>query len=86
IGLLGGFMQVAVFTWIQRRVPQAMLGRAMSLFMFIFMGLAPMSAAVAGWLMRSITLGQLFAGSGMVLVGLVLVALATSRIRHLTDA
>lgn len=86
IGLLGGFMQVAVFTWIQRRVPMAMLGRAMSLFMFIFMGLAPMSAALAGWLMRSITLGQLFAGSGMLLVGLVLVALATSRIRHLTDA
>lgn len=85
IGLLGGFMQVAVFTWIQRRVPQAMLGRAMSLFMFIFMGLAPLSAAVAGWLMRSITLGQLFAGSGMVLVGLVLLALATSRIRHLSD-
>lgn len=86
IGLLGGFMQVAVFTWIQRRVPPAMLGRAMSLFMFIFMGLAPMSAAVAGWLMRSITLGQLFAGSGILLVGLVLLALAASRIRHLSDA
>jgi hypothetical protein len=26
-----------------------LLGRAMSLFMFIFMGLAPMSAAVTGW-------------------------------------
>ncbi len=86
IGLLGGFMQVAVFTWIQRRVPPSMLGRAMSLFMFIFMGLAPMSAAVAGWLMRSVTLGQLFAGSGMLLVGLVLLALTTTQIRQLSDA
>ena len=86
IGLLGGFMQVAVFTWIQRRVPPSMLGRAMSLFMFIFMGLAPMSAAVAGWLMRSVTLGQLFAGSGLLLVGLVLLALTTTQIRQLSDA
>ncbi|MEP6823922.1 MAG: MFS transporter, partial [Ramlibacter sp.] len=30
IGLLGGFMQVSVFTWIQQRVPPALLGRAMS--------------------------------------------------------
>ena len=28
IGLLGGYMQVTVFTWIQRRVAPAMLGRA----------------------------------------------------------
>ena len=40
IGLLGGYMQVTVFTWIQRRVAPAMLGRAMSVFLFIFMGLA----------------------------------------------
>lgn len=86
IGLLGGFMQVAVFTWLQRQVPPSMLGRAMSLFMFIFMGLAPMSAAVAGWLLRSVTLGQMFAGCGALLVGLVLLALGTTQIRHLSDA
>ena len=85
IGLLGGFMQVAVFTWLQRQVPPSMLGRAMSLFMFIFMGLAPMSAAVAGWLLRSVTLGQMFAGCGALLVGLVLLALTTSQIRQLSD-
>lgn len=85
-GLLGGFMQVAVFTWLQRQVPSSLLGRAMSLFMFIFMGLAPMSAAVAGWLLRSVTLGQMFVGCGALLVGLVLLALGTSQIRQLTDA
>jgi hypothetical protein len=43
--VLGGFMHVAVFSGIQHRVPPAMLGRAMALFMFIFMGLVPLSAA-----------------------------------------
>lgn len=44
-------MQVAVITWIQRRVPPVMLGRTMSILMFIIMGLTPLSAALAGWLM-----------------------------------
>ncbi|NMO16936.1 MFS transporter [Pyxidicoccus fallax] len=85
IGLLGGFMQVAVFTWIQRRVPPTMLGRAMSIFMFIFMGLTPISAAVTGWVMRGVTLAQLFAVMGGCLLAAVTVALATSRMRHISD-
>ncbi|MBI2772828.1 MAG: MFS transporter [Burkholderiales bacterium] len=85
IGVLGGFVQVAVFTWIQQRVPPALLGRAMSLFMFIFMGVAPMSAAATGWVLRGITLGQLFAGCGALLLGLVAVALLASQMRHVGD-
>ncbi|WP_298210273.1 MFS transporter [Acidovorax sp.] len=86
IGLLGGFMQVSVFTWIQQRVPPALLGRAMSLFMFIFMGLAPISAAVTGWVMKGITLVQLFAASGGTLVVLAALALVFTPIRRVTDA
>src|SRR5476649_2131212 len=67
-GVLAGFMQIAVFTWIQRRVPRHMMGRAMSIFMFIFMGLAPLSAAAAGWLLTRFTLTQMFAGGGALLV------------------
>lgn len=74
IGVLGGFMQVAVFSWLQQRVPRAMLGRAMSIFMFIFMGVAPLSAAVTGWLLQHISLAQLFAGSGLFLVAAALLA------------
>jgi hypothetical protein len=44
-------LQVAIFTWIQRRVAPAMLGRAMALFMAIFLGLAPLSAAATGALL-----------------------------------
>ena len=86
IGLLGGFMHVAVFTWIQRRVPPALMGRAMSLFMFIFMGLAPVSAAITGWIMRGVTLGQLFAACGGALVLLAALAFGSSQMRNVTDA
>ncbi len=86
IGLLGGFMQVRVFTWIQQRVPPALIGRAMALFMFIFMGLAPVSAAATGWLMKGVTLAQLFMASGAALVVLVALAFALTPLRQVNDA
>lgn len=70
VGAVSGCMQVSVFSWIQRRVPPHMMGRTMSIFMFIFMGLAPLSAAFTGWLLQSITLAQLFSGGGAVLIAL----------------
>lgn len=70
-GMLMGYLQVAVFSWMQRRVPLAMLGRAMSLFMFIFMGLAPLSAALAGLLLRWLAAGQLFLACGLCLLAIV---------------
>ncbi|MFC0350169.1 MFS transporter [Undibacterium danionis] len=86
IGALGGYLHVAVFTWIQRQVPPAMLGRAMSIFMFIFMGISPVSAALTGWIMHSISLSQLFAGSGALLIVIVVIALLMSPIRYMRDA
>jgi hypothetical protein len=85
IGTLGGFLQVAVYTWLQRNMAPAMLGRGMALFMFIFMGIAPISSAVTGWVMRAITLAQLFAASGALLVAIVAIAFATSRMRFISD-
>ncbi|HJU09031.1 MAG TPA: MFS transporter, partial [Rhodanobacteraceae bacterium] len=38
-GLLGGIVQIAIFTWIQQRVSPQMMGRTMSILMFTFMGL-----------------------------------------------
>lgn len=86
IGLLGGFMQVRVFTWIQQRVPPALIGRAMSLFMFIFMGLAPVSAAATGWVMQSIGLPTLFMACGGSLLLLVALAFAMTPVRAIQDA
>lgn len=67
-GMLGGYLQVAIFTWIQRRVAPAMLGRAMALFMAIFLGLAPLSAAATGALLRHLSVGELFCGGGALLL------------------
>ncbi|MDA8446907.1 MFS transporter [Paracidovorax valerianellae] len=86
IGLLGGFMQVRIFTWIQQRVPPALIGRAMALFMFIFMGLAPISAAITGWVMKGITLAQLFAGCGGALVVVAALAFMLTPLRQVNDA
>ncbi|KRB79175.1 MFS transporter [Noviherbaspirillum sp. Root189] len=85
IGVLGGFLQVTIYTWLQRHAAPAMLGRTMALFMFIFMGLAPMSSAVTGWVMRFVPLEQLFAASGVILVAIVVVAWSTSRMRTVSD-
>ncbi|MNU10987.1 hypothetical protein D3C72_2584930 [compost metagenome] len=50
------------------------------------MGLAPISAAVTGWLMKSVTLTQLFVASGGTLVVLAALALALTPMRRVTDA
>jgi MFS family permease len=86
LGLIGGCMQVAVFSWIQQRVPRAMLGRAMSIFMFIFMGLAPLSAAMTGFLLQYLSLAQMFMGAGLFLVAYSLLAFMFTNISRITDA
>ena len=85
IGSLGGFLQVNVYTWLQRHVAPAMLGRTMALFMFIFMGVAPMSSSITGGLMRYVSLQQLFAFSGGLLVLIVLLTFALSGMRMVSD-
>jgi MFS family permease len=85
IGVLGGFVQVAVFTWIQQRVPRSMLGRMMSIFMFVFMGLAPLAAAVTGWLASVVSLPLLFGGAGGCLAGAALLAWLFTPMRSLAD-
>lgn len=85
IGVLAGFMQINVFTWIQRRVPAHMMGRAMSIFMFIFMGLAPLSAGATGWILTIIPLSQLFVGGGMILVLCAALAYVLTPMRRITS-
>lgn len=86
IGLLAGFMQVAMITWIQRRVPPVMLGRTMSIFMFILMGLAPLAAALTGWIMQYTGLSGIFTASGLLLAGAAALAYAFTPMRAMVDA
>ena len=85
IGVLGGFMQVAMFTWIQGRVAPSMLGRAMSLFMFIFMGLVPLAAAVTGWVLKYVPLTLLFSACGLLLATVAAIAWIASPMRQIDD-
>lgn len=86
IGVLGGYVQVAVFTWIQQRVAPGMLGRMMSIFMFVFMGLAPLAAALAGWLASAVTLASLFVGAGLSLSVAALAAWLFTPMARMADA
>lgn len=85
VGALGGFMQVLVFSWLQQRVAPTMMGRAMALFMFIFVGLGPLSGAATGALLRWVSLPTLFAGAGALLTALALLAMMGPRMRRLGD-
>jgi MFS family permease len=85
MGVLGGYIQVAVFTWIQQQVAPNMLGRMMSIFMFVFMGLAPLAAAAAGWLASMVSLSTLFVGAGLFLSVAALAAWLFTPMARLTD-
>jgi MFS family permease len=86
MGVLGGYIQVAVFTWIQQQVAPNMLGRMMSIFMFVFMGLAPLAAAGAGWLASMVALSTLFVGAGLFLSVAAVAAWLFTPMARLTDA
>ena len=85
-GMLGGYLQVAIFTWIQRRVAPAMLGRAMALFMGIFLGLAPLSAAATGALLRHLSVAELFCGGGALLLAAAVAAALFTAIPRIAGA
>jgi hypothetical protein len=83
VGVLSGVMQIALYTWIQQRVSQEMMGRTMSVLLFTFMGLGPVSAALAGALLKVISLTALFAGAGLTLTAIALACLNSRELRNI---
>lgn len=82
-GLFAGMVQIAIYTWIQQRVSPAMMGRAMSILMFTFMGLGPLSAAAAGALLKVISLTTLFGIAGLTLTAIALSCLGSPQMRSI---
>jgi len=82
-GMLGGIAQVTIVSWIQHRVAPEMMGRTMSLLMFTFLGLGPLSAAVAGSLLKLITLPELFVGAGLVLTAIAVGCMVSPALRSI---
>jgi MFS family permease len=48
LGFGNGYIAIMLFTWMQTRTPQDMLGRMMGLVMFSSSGLVPVSEAISG--------------------------------------
>jgi len=84
VGMLAGMVQIALFSWVQRRVPQAYMGRTMSLLMFTFLGLSPVAASAAGVMLKYVGLGPLFVSAGFTLSAVALLCLTRPTLRAIT--
>ncbi len=62
-----------------------MMGRTMSVLMFTFMGLGPLSAAVAGSLLKVISLPELFVGAGLLLSAIALSCMGSPALRSIQE-
>lgn len=71
-GMIDGYIVVILISWLQARVHETLIGRVMSVIMFCNNGLAPVSAAAAGWAI-TLSLEWTFLSAGFVLIGLCLV-------------
>ena len=81
-GIALGYTNLLSITWIQRRIPQALMGRVMSLLITGSVGLVPVSMFLAGFAVQaSVDLTLLGAGIGMAIVALV--AVASSAVRNI---
>lgn len=80
MGISSGYVMILLITWLQMRIPPAMLGRMMSLIMFSSIGLAPVATAVAGAIIK-IDLPGLFIGSGTLLLLVILFATINPAVR-----
>ncbi|HEX4168338.1 MAG TPA: MFS transporter [Bryobacteraceae bacterium] len=80
LGASGGYVDVHALSWVQQRVAPDLRGRVVSLLMFLSIGLAPVSMALAGLLaQRSLNLMFLLAG----LILFAIVAASTPVLRKL---
>jgi MFS family permease len=82
MGAAAGYQRMMLFTWLQKRIPQELMGRVMSLLFFCAIGLAPVSNAVAGALL-DIDLNGLFIGSGVLMAAVTLLAILLPETRHM---
>lgn len=73
LGSLSGYVNVFFTTWVQRRAPQALIGRLMSLLMFASTGLFPVSMVLAGAASRvDVTILLLVSGGIVALLGVLM--------------
>ena len=82
MGAANGYVKLIFFTWLQKRIPQELMGRVMSLLMFSSIGLAPVSNALAGAILQ-INLNLLFIGGGVLMAALSLLCILLPAARNM---
>jgi MFS family permease len=83
-GLAEGYLTVEFITWLQLRTSPEELGRTLSILLFAAVGLAPLSNAVAGVLMRE-NVSLVMAGAGALIVLVTLIAALSPSVWQLGD-
>jgi MFS family permease len=86
IGGLSGFVEVALLTWIQKRVPENMLGRATSIVGFVVLCVLPMGTLISGVVLRHVNIGQFFLVVGGLLNAIVILGLVFTPIRQIRNS
>ncbi len=66
-GLCIGYVNIVAISWLQARVPMAMLGRVMSVAMLVGFGVSPLSMAIAGVLIDA-NATAMFIGAGALVI------------------
>jgi MFS family permease len=82
VGVAAGYQQIIMMTWLQKRIPMALMGRVMSLLFFCSVGLAPVSNAVAGVILQ-FDLNALFIGGGLLMTVVTLLSILLPEFRHM---
>jgi len=82
IGMANGYVNIHFFTWLQKLIPQELMGRVMSLLMFSSIGLAPVSNALAGAILE-INLNALFIGGGLLMAAVSLLSILLPAVRQM---
>ncbi len=82
IGTTLGYVNIHIFTWMQKRIPEQFMGRAMSLAMFAGVGLAPISSTLAGALIN-INLTLMFVGAGALMTLVTLASTLRPEVRRM---
>lgn len=86
-GLIDGWAIIQFTTWLQRRSPQRLLGRVMSLLMFSFVGLAPVADTIIGGLIElNLNAVLLICGTLLALIALIVAFQAPIRAMGTAEA
>ncbi len=80
MGVFNGYVNILAITWLQKRIPEALMGRVMSLIMFASLGLVPVSSALSGAIL-DLNIEALFVGSGVMMIVVAMIALRVPALR-----